>query len=71
LSFHDDTEATRRRKPPKNTHSAPDGTSGAAFPRRPARKGGGDIGRALRGAYHEVVEEAIPPEMLDLLGKLG
>jgi len=29
-----------------------------------------DMGAALRGVYQETVEEAIPPEMLELLGKL-
>jgi len=28
------------------------------------------VGEALRSAYQEAVEEAVPPEMLDLLGKL-
>jgi hypothetical protein len=30
-----------------------------------------EIGHALRKAYSDAVDEAIPPEMLDLLGKLG
>lgn len=30
-----------------------------------------EIGQALRKAYSDAVDEAIPPEMLDLLGKLG
>ena len=30
-----------------------------------------EIGQALRKAYRDAVEETIPPEMLDLLGKLG
>lgn len=30
----------------------------------------GSVGRALRSVYDEAVEEAIPDEMLDLLGKL-
>ena len=30
-----------------------------------------EIGQALRQAYRDAVEETIPPEMLDLLGKLG
>lgn len=30
----------------------------------------GPVGEALRTAYVEVVDEDIPPEMLDLLGKL-
>jgi len=29
-----------------------------------------DIGGALRAAYKSAVDEAIPPEMLDLLNKL-
>lgn len=29
------------------------------------------IGRALRSVYDQTVGEAIPPEMLELLGKLG
>ncbi len=66
----DDKAAARRRKSPTNRNrNAPGGTRPAAGPR--ARKASGDVGRALRAAYHEVVEERIPPEMLDLLGKLG
>jgi hypothetical protein len=30
----------------------------------------GDIGRALRSVYQETVEEQVPDEFLDLLGKL-
>lgn len=30
----------------------------------------GDVGAVLRSAYQKTVEEAIPPEMLDLLSKL-
>ncbi|MEN2785686.1 NepR family anti-sigma factor [Sphingomonas qilianensis] len=29
-----------------------------------------DMGSALRTVYQKTVEESIPPEMLDLLGKL-
>ncbi|MDF0489102.1 NepR family anti-sigma factor [Sphingomonas sp. H39-1-10] len=29
-----------------------------------------DMGAALRSVYEKTVEETIPPEMLDLLGKL-
>jgi hypothetical protein len=31
----------------------------------------GDVGAALRSVYDRAVREEIPPEMLDLLGKLG
>jgi len=30
-----------------------------------------EVGQALRAAYQQAVAEDIPPEMLDLLGKLG
>lgn len=30
-----------------------------------------EVGNALRAAYEQAVSEEIPPEMLDLLGKLG
>lgn len=33
--------------------------------------GGNDTGAALRSAYQKMVEEQIPPEMLELLGKLN
>ena len=42
----------------------------------PERRGnkrppGTDVGDALKTAYDRTLNEAIPPEMLDLLGKLG
>ena len=38
---------------------------------RKKRPAAGEVGNALRSAYQRMVEEDIPPEMLDLLGKLG
>jgi hypothetical protein len=39
---------------------------------RPARKASSPgVGNALREAYQEALREEVPPEMLDLLGKLG
>ena len=38
---------------------------------RKKRPPAGEVGTALRSAYQRMVEEDIPPEMLDLLGKLG
>lgn len=39
---------------------------------KPPRKksDGDDIGKALRTAYDRTVNEDVPPELLDLLGKL-
>ena len=31
----------------------------------------GEIGDALKTVYQRTIDEDIPPEMLDLLGKLG
>ena len=44
--------------------------------RSPERRGSkrgqsGDIGNALKTVYDRTLREEIPPEMLDLLGKLG
>ncbi|HEX8653930.1 MAG TPA: NepR family anti-sigma factor [Allosphingosinicella sp.] len=30
-----------------------------------------EFGQALRSAYQRTLDEDVPPEMLDLLGKLG
>jgi hypothetical protein len=30
-----------------------------------------EVGNALRAAYQQTIDESIPPEFLDLLGKLG
>lgn len=32
---------------------------------------GGDVGSALRSIYQKTIEEKVPDEFLDLLGKLG
>jgi len=66
LSFDTDKDIERRRK---SNHA-----SETASARRPARKksgNSGDIGNALRSAYQRTVSEDIPPDLLDLLGKLG
>jgi hypothetical protein len=33
--------------------------------------GGADLGQALRAAYQRTIDEQIPPDLVDLLGKLG
>lgn len=64
MSFENDSD--RRRKtdpsPPADSESMP--TS------RKKRGPNAEIGQALRKAYCDAVDENIPPEMLDLLGKL-
>jgi hypothetical protein len=65
LSFED--ERDRRRK--TGTASQPDA---AEAPKAKKKRGASpEVGHALRAAYQKAVSEDIPPEMLDLLGKLG
>ncbi len=61
----DAKDADRRRK------SDQDEVTSEARASVKKRKPADDVGRALRSAYDETVSENIPPEMLDLLGKLG
>ena len=49
-------------------HKPSSGTQDSAKARK--RPPAGDVGKALRSAYQNMVDEDIPPEMLDLLGKL-
>ncbi len=48
-------------------------TTTAAAPRQRRKRKGDerDIGAALRTAYQNTVEEAVPADLLDLLGKLN
>ena len=57
-------------KPPTARAPGTD-TNAANANKRPAKAGGDrDMGAALRKVYQHTVEETIPAEMLDLLGKL-
>jgi hypothetical protein len=67
LSFQDEREGRRRRKP--ETDRQPPITT--PLRTRKKRSPEGDVGGALRSAYQRMIDEDIPPEMLDLLGKLG
>ena len=64
MSFEDETD--RRRKP-----DPPQGDSDETPRSRKKRGPNAEVGHALRAAYRQAVDEDIPPEMLDLLGKLG
>jgi hypothetical protein len=65
LSLQDDRDSRRRRKPNPDREAVP------TPPARRQRRADNELGTALRSAYDRVVEEDIPPEMIDLLGKLG
>jgi hypothetical protein len=65
LAFQNDTD--RRRKTDQSQQPQSD-----QAPRSRKKRGGSpEVGQALRAAYQQAVSENIPPEMLDLLGKLG
>jgi hypothetical protein len=67
LSFEKDMDGARKRKP------AADDDMQNSSPSRRAKKrpASGEVGSALRSVYDRALAEDIPPEMLDLLGKLG
>jgi hypothetical protein len=68
LGFGNDKDADTRRKSDQpstakaHVRSQSNRKKGAAAP---------DVGQALRSAYDRTVQEQIPPDLLDLLGKLG
>ena len=65
MSFENDS--SRRRKPDPSPPADNQARTKSGRKRGP----NAEIGQALRKAYREAVDEEIPPEMLDLLGKLG
>lgn len=66
LNFHYDKDGEGRRK--SENLSEPE-TSPA--PKGKKKPNSPEFGHALRSAYQQTVNEDIPPEMLDLLGKLS
>ena len=67
LHFTDEPNRENRRKTESEKPVANDGT---ARPRA-RQKQPSDVGNALKTVYQRTIDEEIPPEMLDLLGKLG
>lgn len=67
MTFHNELERERRRKAEGDHSVEPE----AQRKPRNKKKQSGDVGDALRSVYERAVAEDIPPEMLDLLGKLG
>jgi hypothetical protein len=67
LSFQDDRDSGRGRKSATSTD-----VQQSDSPRNKKKRGQSpEVGHALRAAYQRTIAEDIPPEMLDLLGKLG
>ena len=67
MSFADQRDDERRRR------GGGDSDAETANPtmRKKKRHPAPEVGNALRSAYQRTLDESIPPEMLDLLGKLG
>ena len=65
MSFQEDKEGQRRRKP------SSDMTEDYSPRTKKRRAPAGEVGDALKTVYQRTIDEDIPPEMLDLLGKLG
>jgi hypothetical protein len=63
--------AEKKARSRAGTESAGRTTHIAAERRASRRAPSGEIGSALRSVYDGALNEDIPPEMLDLLGKLG
>jgi hypothetical protein len=70
LSFETEKDAETRRKSAQTSDSSD--TPHRAQPKKGKKgSGGADLGQALRSAYQRTIDEQIPPDLLDLLGKLG
>jgi hypothetical protein len=68
LSFADERDGERRRKADDDSD---DGVPASAVRKLRKKPAAPEVGNALRSAYQRTLDEDIPPEMLDLLGKLG
>jgi hypothetical protein len=67
LTFTNDKDDERRRKAAPSPES-----QGSDAPKGKKKRGGTpEVGNALRAAYQQTIDESVPPEFLDLLGKLG
>jgi hypothetical protein len=66
LSFGDERDGERRRRSQEEADD--DAQAPAQRRKRPPVP---EVGHALRSAYQRTLDEDIPPEMIDLLGKLG
>jgi hypothetical protein len=70
LTFESEKDGERRRRSDQASKADSPPPSHPAPPRKkPA--GTPEVGHALRSIYQTTIDEEIPPEMLDLLSKLG
>ena len=71
MSFADEKDGERRRKPDEAAGPNANGGSASAAKKLKKKPPVPEVGNALRSAYQRTLDEDIPPEMMDLLGKLG
>ena len=55
----------------RQSGAAPDPQTTPKSPPKKKRPANSELGGALRSIYQRTVDERIPPDLLDLLGKLG
>lgn len=67
LSFDSKKDGARRRKSERPSS----GTSVNSRAKNKTPPDSPEVGRALRSVYDDTLNEKIPPDLLDLLGKLG
>lgn len=72
MSFQDNKANDRRRRADDEQDQILTESNNRSEPRNSKRSlPASDVGNALKTVYQRAVSEDIPPEMLDLLGKLG
>ena len=70
MSFENEGDDENDRRP--KTDPSPSKADSENMSKSRKRRGSNsEIGQALRQAYSDAVEESVPPEFLDLLGRLG
>ena len=68
LTFAREKDGERR---PRSDSSGETDSPPAKGTRKKKRNDGPEVGSALRSVYQQTVDEQIPPDLLDLLGKLS
>lgn len=66
MSFQNEKDADRRRR-----SDQPDEVDSSKKPQKKKSAGSNEVGSALRTIYQRTIDEDVPPDLLDLLGKLG
>ncbi|MDP8913063.1 MAG: hypothetical protein M3N39_05760 [Pseudomonadota bacterium] len=68
MSFDNDKHIERRRKSVQASGTRPAREQNS---KKSKSAGSTELGSALRSVYQRTINEDIPPDLLDLLGKLG